>query len=90
MSSENATILPAPPGRTEHDTAPTAEQATNIAFAIWAGFKDAVGEEIQSAHRQGLPVPVAAADGPPEQVAWLHPDGEIRPDKEPVHPPVHH
>lgn len=55
---------------------------------IEAGFRQAVAKEIRESHRQGLPVPVSAATYGQDGVAWLHPDGVVRPEREPIHLPA--
>jgi hypothetical protein len=62
---------------------PTARPETDIdtlGLRIEVGFRDAAGEAVHQALSQGVPV-ATLVDG---RVAWLHPDGVIRPHSEPV------
>jgi hypothetical protein len=51
-----------------------------IAERLQAAFHDAVTDAIAEALRANLTVPFAGAEG---KIVWLHPDGTLRPAREP-------
>jgi len=59
--------------------APLSPQAEDVAGWLEAKFRQGVDEAIQQAHQADIPVPVLGDDG---NVAWLHPDGIVRPSRD--------
>jgi hypothetical protein len=49
---------------------------------VEAAFRKAAGQAVAEAHAAKVPVAVMTVDN---QVAWLHPDGIVRPTRTPVH-----
>ncbi len=54
--------------------------ALQCAERLQAGFRDAVTDAIAQAQRANLAVPFAGDGG---KIVWLHPDGTLRPAREP-------
>jgi hypothetical protein len=63
--------------------AKTAEPAVRaVGRKIEAQFRKAAAQAVQQAHAAKVPVAVLTVDN---EVAWLHPDGIVRPTRTPVH-----
>jgi hypothetical protein len=53
----------------------------DVAMRLREAFREAASDAIRRAHDAGIPVSVLGDDG---KIAWLHPDGIVRPGPDKV------
>ena len=62
-------------------TAPAEPKVRALGRNVEAQFREAAAQAMQQAHAANVPVAVLTEDN---EVAWLHPDGVVRPTRTPV------
>ncbi len=76
--------LAATKARPRRNAAPThqASPARAVGKAVEKKFREAAAKAFEEAHRSKVAVAILSDDN---EVAWLHPDGVVRPTRTPVH-----